>query len=79
MSEGSAMTTTPETPCHDWSRFDAMTDAERHAAALKDPDAQPLTQERMANMTRTPRGRVIRRTGETAQRTAAFDEMWDKS
>ena len=28
---------------HDWSRFDALTDVEVHAAALADPDAQPLT------------------------------------
>ena len=25
----------------DWSRFDAMTEAQRHAAAINDPDAQP--------------------------------------
>jgi hypothetical protein len=28
---------------HDWSRFYALTDEEVHAAALCDPDAQPLT------------------------------------
>lgn len=61
MSEGSTMTTTTETASHDWSRFDAMTEGERHAAALKDPDAQPLTPERMAGMKRTPQVRVIRR------------------
>ncbi len=38
-----------------------MTDAEIHAAALADPDAQPLTPEQMATMKRTPRVRVIRR------------------
>jgi len=38
-----------------------MTEAERHAAASKDPDAQPLTPERMARMKRTPQVRVIRR------------------
>ena len=27
----------------DWARVDALTDAEVHAAALSDPDAQPLT------------------------------------
>jgi putative transcriptional regulator len=46
---------------HDWSRFDAMTEAERHAAAISDPDALPLTPERMARMRRTPQVRVIRR------------------
>ena len=30
-----------ETPT-DWSSFDAMTDAQRTAAALSDPDAQPM-------------------------------------
>jgi putative transcriptional regulator len=46
---------------HDWTRADAMTEAEIHAAALADPDAQPLTPERLAAMTRTPQVRVIRR------------------
>jgi putative transcriptional regulator len=46
---------------HDWSRADAMTDAERHAAALSDPDAQPLAPEDLARMKRTPQVRVIRR------------------
>ena len=46
---------------HDWSRVDAMTESERHAAALSDPDAQPLTQERISQMKRTPQARVIRR------------------
>ena len=38
-----------------------MTEAERHAAALADPDAQPLTPERLARMKRTPQVKVIRR------------------
>jgi putative transcriptional regulator len=45
----------------DWSRFDAMTEAQRHAAALRDPDARPLTEEDLARMKRTPRAKVIRR------------------
>src|SRR5262245_5827322 len=45
----------------DWSRFDAMTDAERHRAAVSDPDAQPLTPEDFARMKRTPRVKIIRR------------------
>src|SRR5689334_21679902 len=45
----------------DWSRADAMTDEEIHAAALADPDAQPLTQKRLATMRRTPQVRIIRR------------------
>jgi putative transcriptional regulator len=46
---------------HDWRRFDGMTAAERHAAAVGDPDAQPLTAEDMARLRRTPQVRVIRR------------------
>jgi putative transcriptional regulator len=44
---------------HDWTRFDAMNEAERHAAAVRDPDAQPLTPERMARMHRTPQAQII--------------------
>lgn len=46
---------------YDWSRADAMTEEEIHAAALADPDAQPLTPERLTRMRRTPQVRVIRR------------------
>ena|SRR6516162_7291203 len=46
---------------HDWTRFDAMTDEQVHAAALADPDAQPLTPERLVHMKRTPQVRIIRR------------------
>jgi putative transcriptional regulator len=45
----------------DWRAFDAMTDEEVEAAALSDPDAQPLTPERMKRMKRTPQVKVIRR------------------
>jgi putative transcriptional regulator len=45
----------------DWTRFDAMTEAEKHAAALSDPDALPLTEEDMRRMKRTPRAKIIRR------------------
>ena len=38
-----------------------MTDEEIHAAALADPDAQPLTPERLTRMKRTPQVKVIRR------------------
>lgn len=48
-------------PPHDWSRFDAMTPEERHAAALADPDAQPLTEEDIARMKPIPRVSIIRR------------------
>jgi putative transcriptional regulator len=46
---------------HDWRRADAMTEDQIHAAALADPDAQPLTPERLARMRRTPQVRIIRR------------------
>jgi putative transcriptional regulator len=54
------MKKTPETK-HDWKRFDAMTDEQRHAAALADPDARPLTPEDLKRMKRTPRAKIIRR------------------
>jgi putative transcriptional regulator len=53
--------TTTEPDKHDWTRADAMTEAEIHAAAVSDPDAQPLTPERLARMKRTPQARIIRR------------------
>ena len=46
---------------HDWTHADAMTDEQIHAAALADPDAQPLTPERLADMKQTPRLKIIRR------------------
>ena len=61
MSTDTPMKTTPETTKHDWSRFDAMTEAERHAAALSDPDAKPLTPEDLKRMKRTPQVKIIRR------------------
>ena len=46
---------------HDWSRLDAMTLAEKHAAALSDPDNRSLTDADMKRMKRTPRAKIIRR------------------
>lgn len=45
----------------DWRAFDAMTDEEVMAAALSDPDAQPLTDADMKRMKRVPQVKVIRR------------------
>ncbi len=45
----------------DWSRFDSMTEAQRHQAALADPDAQPLTEADLVRMKRTPQVKIIRR------------------
>lgn len=61
MNDDSTMKKTGEPTKHDWTRFDAMTEAERHAAALADSDAQPLAPERASRMKRTPQVRVIRR------------------
>ena len=52
---------TSAAPEHDWSRLDAMTEAEKHAAAVSDPDNPPLTEEDMGRMKRAPRANVIRR------------------
>ena len=55
------MNTKAESEAHDWSRFDAMTPEQSHAAALSDPDAQPLTEDDFARMKRTPQVKVMRR------------------
>ena len=44
----------------DWTRLGAMTDDEAMAAALSDPDAQPLTPEQLAKMRRVSRVKVLR-------------------
>jgi putative transcriptional regulator len=38
-----------------------MTDAQRHSAAARDPDAKPLTPSDFKRMTRTPQVKIIRR------------------
>ena len=50
-----------KTAKHDWARFDAMSDAQVHEAALADPDAQPLTDADMTRMNRVPRTKTLRR------------------
>lgn len=47
-------------PATDWRRFDAMTEQERHAAALADPDSQPATAEQLARSRRVPDVRALR-------------------
>ena len=61
MSNENIMSKTPKATDAAWSRFDAMTAEERHAAALGDPGAQPLTPEDFKRMKRTPRAKIIRR------------------
>jgi putative transcriptional regulator len=56
------MSTTRKTePKFDWSEVDALTDEQIHAAALSDPDAQPITEEDLARMPLVPRTITIRR------------------
>ena len=54
-------------PSHDWTRADAMSEADIHAAALSDPDAQPLTADRLADMKQTSRTKIIRRALDLSQ------------
>src|ERR1700722_3685441 len=44
----------------EWLRLEAMTDEEVMAAALADPDAQPLTAEQLAGMRRVSRVKKLR-------------------
>jgi putative transcriptional regulator len=44
----------------DWARLNAMTDDEVLAAALSDPDAQPLGRDRLVKMRRVSRVKVLR-------------------
>ena len=53
--------TRPSVDKTDWERLAAMTDEEVTAAALSDPDAQPLAVEQLNRMKRTPRAKIIRR------------------
>jgi putative transcriptional regulator len=65
-----------ETEKYDWGRFDALTDAEVHEAALKDPDAQPLSDEALALVKPVPRARTLRRAlGLTQEEFAARDHI----
>lgn len=56
-----ADTTKKTPPEHSWESFDSMSEAERHAAALRDPDAQPITARGERRMKRTPQVFIIRR------------------
>ena len=59
-------------PKTDWSAFDAMTDEERHAAALSDPDAQPLTEAQLKRARRVPNvARIRAKLGLTQEEFAA--------
>lgn len=47
-------------PKTDWTKADAMTEEDIHAAALSDPDAQPATAEQLARAKRRMNVRLIR-------------------
>jgi|SRR5476651_2300389 putative transcriptional regulator len=61
MNADHAMKTTAKPSKHDWRRFDAMSQAQRHAAATRDSDAKPLTPADFKRMKRTPQVKLIRR------------------
>jgi putative transcriptional regulator len=46
---------------HDWTVADGMTEEQRNAAALDDPDAQPLTPGDFKRLRQTQRAKIIRR------------------
>ena len=48
-------------PKTDWRAFDAMSDEERHAAAISDPDCPPATKAQLARARRVPDVRAVRR------------------
>lgn len=58
-------------PKIDWSALDAMSEEERHAAAIADPDARPMTDEEWAAAPRVPQVSVIRRALRLSQRDFA--------
>ncbi len=47
-------------PKTDWRAFDAMSEEERHAAALSDPDSPPATEAQLARARRVPSVRALR-------------------
>jgi putative transcriptional regulator len=48
-------------PKTDWRAFDAMSEAERHQAALSDRDAPPATEAQLARARRVPSVRALRK------------------
>ena len=47
-------------PKTDWRAFDAMSERDRHRAALSDPDARPATAAQLARARRVPSVRALR-------------------
>ncbi len=56
-------TGTPFEEANLWARLDAMSEEEKHAAAMSNPDALPLTEEDFTSgrLKRTPQVKIIRR------------------
>jgi DNA-binding transcriptional regulator YiaG/uncharacterized DUF497 family protein len=52
---------TKKPPKSDWRAFDAMTEEERHQAALSDSDAPPATEAQLARARRMPTVRALRK------------------
>lgn len=50
-----------EVPMPDPGPLVPQTEAEIHAAAMRDPDARPMTDEEFARMKRVPRAKTLRR------------------
>jgi putative transcriptional regulator len=48
-------------PKTDWRTFDAMSEEERHAAALSDPDCPPAAGAQLARARRVPTVRALRK------------------
>ena len=49
------------TPKTDWRAFDAVSEEERHQAALSDPDCPPATKAQLARARRVPTVRALRK------------------
>jgi len=47
-------------PKTDWRAFDAMSEEQRHRAAVSDPDAPPATESQLARARRVPTVRALR-------------------
>ena len=58
-------------PKADWRGFDSMSEADRHRAALADPDARPATRARLASARRVPMVRELREKLNLTQREFA--------
>ena len=48
-------------PKTDWRAFDAMSEEERHKAALSDPDCLPASEAKLARARRVPTVRALRK------------------